>query len=502
MEWRADIRSNIPQQASAGAQALRDEGAAARELAGAVRDAARAIEGMASAQREAAAAKPAFSQANEQDFQRSKWEKPPPPVEDQKKAPKDARDPSRDADAAQKRGKAEKSAALEAAAGVKEGAKALALYGAAMAGLHSARDLTEMAIGWRGMAQLQMTSWKATMDLRRAVSGVDAQPLVRATTALERNLSKSTVTGNALSGILTRGFNAAFSAIERLEPVAEGAFQALVLGGIEAEIAWQKSKAALAPVIVLVEDAADRVDGMGEAAKLAATGFEAVATVVEKIASAISTAVTGMDSLVKKAVRFGYGTDDLKARGEQEDREKTEREKAERPSKDREVFKIEGGRAKRDDIIDETEGVEVGKSITDGMVKGLKAGTPAVRAAGNAAGREAVAGAREGADAHSPSRATERLGGDLDEGAIRGMEKGAGRVARTAARVLAPEVEPKPAQGGAAPVPAPVPSIGQIGPFHFGDSVPQDLRQRAEEAVREGVRAALIRLGIPIPGGA
>ena len=507
MRYEVELTGNVPEAARTGAEALREEGRAAREMAAAMASASRSLGELAAAQRAAATARPAFSASTAENFRPSRWEQPgPPPAPEKPKGPDEEKQRpsllSRLATEAKKSGKEQADAARSVALSAQDAAKGLIAYGAAMAGLHGMRDLAQMAIGWRGMAQLQLLSWKATMDLRQAVRGVDAGPLVRATTALERNLSKSTVTGSALSGILTRGFNAAFSVIERLEPVAESFFQGLVLGGLEAEIAWHKSRAAAAPLIALIEDMTGGVDGIGIAAEGATTAFRAMANVVETIAGGISSAVTAMDTLVRKTVRWSYDTPEFRAQAEAEKAREERARAAEQPSKNREVFQIENGKAKRIDIVDQTEGIDVGRDIGRGIVKGLDAETGAVREAGRRAGASAVEGARAGADAHSPSRSTERLGRDIDAGGVKGMEADAGKVQAAAERVFTLDVQaaaPAPSSSGAAPG-HPSMSIGQIGPFVFGESVPQNTRQNAEEMVREGIRAALQRLGIPLPG--
>jgi hypothetical protein len=542
MNYEVNLTGNVRQEATAGASALRDEADRARALAAGMREASReaaalraARDALASggdavdvdayralsAEMDKASAKAAqlateltkTGQAGRDFAGEDKAEK-----ERTKAAEKAAKDREQADTKAEKERQqaADKSAreqekadtkakkgAEERAQLVKDQTKALLAYGAASAGIRGIGDLTQMAIGWRGVGQLQMVSLKATMDLRRAVSGVDAQPLVRGATALERNLSKSTVTGRALSEELTRGFNATFSVIERLEPVAEGVLQTLVLGGLEAEIAWQRGRAAAAPLVVLIEDATSRVDGMGASADAAVAIFEKMETVVEGVARAISFAAEKMDSLVKFSVRKVYDTPQFRADAEA-DRARDEQRKRAAAAEEagpKEVYRFEGGKLVARDIVE--GGVQTGQDIAAGIGKGIDAGIPAVRAAGARAGQAAVDGARgpAGADAHSPSRKTERLGGDMDEGAIRGMERDASGVAAAAAKALAPDVEPRPGQAGPAGGTTAGLSIGQIGPFHFGELTPQNMRQAAEEAVREGVRAALIRLGLPIPGG-
>lgn len=523
MQYRIDLAGDTSA-AERGAAALRDEGKAARELVAELSGVARAYEEAASARSKAegAAARPsstpAFSGARDEDFKRSRWEQDSAGAKAAEQAAagrrkEDERGEQASTKAAAASSKGAKDSidlATKAGLGLKDLTRGALAYGAALAGLHSLSDLARMAIGWRGLAQLQMLSWKATMDLRTAVRGVDAQPLVRAATALEKNLSKSTVTGNALSGILTRGFSSVFQAIEKLEPVAEAVFQGMVLGALRAEIAYQHVRGTLAPVTVALEDALGDVDAMGIAAELVETGFKGIAGYVEIMAAGITKAyevavkldeaLGGIPGKLAKAApgfyksTYGAAADIVT----KPFRDVSAAVSGEAPKEDTHgAFEIDKeGRIK----VAMDDGEAVGKALGEGMGKGIDGSLPAVAAAGRRLGSGAAEGARAGADAHSPSRKTEQLGDDLDEGAIRGMRRKAGEVARTAGEVLAPDVAAGTPGGSTAPAMGPV-SIGQIGPFVFpGLTDKADVRPTVESAIHDALRGALIRLGLPIPG--
>lgn len=387
-------------------------------------------------------------------------------------------------------------------------------YGAALAGISGAAGLTKLAIGWRGAAQLQMVSYKAAMDLRRAVAGTDAQPLVRASAALERNLSKSTVTGSALSGLLTRGFNGLFSTIEKLEPVAEAVFQGMVLGGLEAEIAFQRVRATLAPVTVALEDAFENTDAMGTAAEGASGAFKGIAGAAESIASGIRDAYEWYQKL-DAAMQRETHTPAQRAIEDRNDADKAAQEArdAARGGRQKEVYTATNGGKP---VLTEASttagggGEQTGKALSDGIIKGLDDGAAAVKAAGKRSAEEAVAGAREGADAHSPSRKTKRLGGDMTDGEVEGLDDGAPDVEKAARRALVPDVVAgAPGSSGARGAPGSSGSAAgaslSIGGIHlYFPGITSGARE-AFEAVAgapllAGLREACIKLGLPIPG--
>lgn len=398
------------------------------------------------------------------------------------------------------RAQADVRGAKEQAVAVKNITAEVLTYGAALAGIGGLGELTKMAAGWRVMGQLQMVSARATMDLRRDMAGVDAQPLVRSAIALERNLSKSTTTGAALSGLLTRGFTGAFAAVEKLEPAVEAAVQAAVLGGLMLEGAWLKATTTLLPLTSALEDAAGDVDAVGIAAEAVTIAFKGLDGYVQTVASGIALAARGAEALNKamgglpaEVLRKAPGVMSFAARA---------------PLSTGAAAVTDAAQLLAVPFGGDTNNLggasrQSGKDIASGLVDGMESMVAMVRAAGKRLGQSGVEGAREGADAHSPSRATQRLAHDMGDGEILGFRERAGAVAEAAQKALVPDVDT--GKGGARGGTSPAPSASFGGITLVFPGITTGSREAFEAAAGDpllaGLRAACIKLGLPIPGG-
>ncbi len=538
MEYRVDIKGDTSG-ATAGAAALRDERAAAVDTTKAIQGVGSAVEGLhentkAAAELAAAlravaeganaakaaqqAAAPAFSTATDHDFKASKWETPPPskgaadPQEQEQKAIKaKAAEEAKYQKAVDASDAKVKQAAGKAATYGKEGASSVATatknvlaYGAALAGIGGAAELTKIAIGWRGAAQLQMLSYKATMDLRRAVAGVDPQPLVRGFAALEKNISKSTVTGDALSGILTRGFNGLFSLFEKGEPLIERAFQGMVLGALEVEDAWLDLRLAAQPLTKAIGDLLGSKVGMQGAADAGSAAFRVLAGTIEFTASALNKVVAAYRWLDERARRSSMSEEE-RNRLDNADRaaeEQAARDKATSARGREEVYtSVNGAKATLTEVKPEQDAeghfVETGKALGNGIVKGLDDTMAAVKAAGGRAADAANRGAKEKAEIHSPSALTRReVGRQLGAGVELGVDDMAPDIQAAAARSLVPDVG-----AGAGGGSGGAPMSFTIGPIYITSNGqrPEDVREAARDGVHEAFRELCIRLGRPVP---
>lgn len=531
--WRVDLEGNVPEAAARGGAALREESQQAATLAAALKEAQRETAALKAAQSALAGGGQAVDveayRALSGEIDRAAGKAAGLATElaktgqagrdfdgEARSAKALAKETEDAAKAQQKEATAARRAAeeqhassrktiqetREQVAGVGALAARVGAYGAALAGLHGLGDLASMAIGWRTLGQLQMVSWKATMDLRQAVRGVDAQPLVRAATALERNLSKSSVTGNALSGILTRGFDGFFHAVERLEPVVEFVFQGMVLGALETEVAFQKARGTLAPLIVTLEEAAGETDLISAASSAAAVGFQGLTVYVETAAKAI-------DFAYQSAVKLNdaLGGIPLAVLQRVPDAAKALNSVYSGAGRALTAPLAQGAdalQAFRNRDVDPGEsaagGEATGKATGEGVVKGIDSMIAAVFAAGRKLGEAGVTGARAGADAHSPSRATYKLGDDMAEGDIQGMRARAGDVERTAAEVLAPKVTPGPSSTSAAPTAGAPININLAVAFHGIDGGKRADLERGADLLVSALRSGLIRAGVPLPG--
>lgn len=400
------------------------------------------------------------------------------------------------------------------ASAVKGASVALVAYGAAMAGVNSLSDLTRMAIGWRTMGQLQLISWRATMDLRRAVAGVDAQPVVRAATQLERNLSKSTVTGSALSGILTRGYTSFFQGIEKIEPVLSRAFQVGVLGALELEDAWLRLRIALFPVTSVLEDATKDIDLLGIAAEGAGAPFKLISAYVDTMAAGIRTAVDLAERL-NKALGGGIPGKMLAVGKAIEGSEVGKsilhpldqlRETAHSYASGHETDEARATRRALGDNSEDSNATQMADSIAGAIITTLDARTPEIKAAGGRAGKAAIDGAREATDTHSPSREAIKFAGDIVAGEVIGLDRGAGAIQDAADRSMAPTFPGGTGGGGGVPGG----SAGgitiqnlQVGPFEVhggGDDLEARLLAMAPRLAQEILRILSMRAGLAGPG--
>lgn len=387
---------------------------------------------------------------------------------------------------------------------------AVAAIGAA-AGAATILDLAKIAIGARAVSQLQAISGRTQAGFRRLFSGVDAGPLTRAAERFSRNLTAQTVTGRAVGDILTRGFNSAFGALEKLEPIGTAAFQGLVLGSLLVEQAILRARIALFPYIGDVTGLVDagtaaKVVGYGIAAAmgvvavslaLAAAPFVAAAAgamvlynagqrvygffqefAASPLYTAIGNAVTGAFDAAGAAVDAVLGkiksvvgavTDAVTSLPIIGDIiGATKGAAGAVGSIAGQAADAVGGAVKAaDKAVGDAVGtfVQNGGSLGDGVVSGLDAKEGAIYQAGVRAAKAAVRGAKDGGEIKSPSRKMRReVGRQLGEGVALGEEDMAGRVQSAAASALVPDVSfgGRSAKGGGVTVTGPLLHVGQI----------------------------------------
>lgn len=546
MIFEVKLEGNVPEAANTAAAALRKEGAAATSAAaalggmkgatGALQEQAKAAEELAGALDKAAAAakglhdendrKPAFSGASDTDFKKSKWEAYAPPKKVKTQTDEAAKGALGFRSALGSVGDAlgganSRLTSWEGALGktasgplksiigfTKTAAGGLLAYGVALVGIHSLSELTKLAIGWRGMAQLQMVSWKATMDMRRLFQGLDSSPLVRAAQKLEQNLSKSTVTGTMLSAILQRGFGDFFRIVEKGSSLVDTLFQYAVLGALKAENAWLDLRIAAKPLTDVLGGLGDELArAFGNANDMAPSdGLISYKTTLEEIGAAAKAAAEGVKALTSALQAANEGRFLLNAKRNlgMISAEEYQRQRGSTNPDDYEAAlrRKEAALSGAPAGAAGTAGEATGKQLAAGIVKGLDG---AAKELGDAGGRAVDAvnkGAQAAGEIHSPSELTRReVGRQLGAGVARGVDDQAPAVQRSADRSLVPTVRGATDAGAPGATPPTSVSIAQIGPFHFGDAIRsvKDLSDAAETAVHDGVRRAMIRLGLAVP---
>lgn len=465
-----------------------------------------------------------------------------------KKAAEEER--KRERDAARKR-------ASSGIGGLASQAKSLALALGAVAGVSGALGLAKVAIGYQGMARLQVISYQAGLQIRSLFRGVDSRPLERAYLQFTKLFSLSTTTGQAVSKGLTRGFNGLFSAIEKAEPYVSGFIRGMVLGALKVEGAWLAARIWLFPLTDALEDATGKVDGVkvaayagvvavgllaakgtgilsvgsaaltaskgltllaarGTAAVFAATGaaapwlaFAAAIGAVVAAGYQLSKLMDEWDTdVMLRALGIGGGESDADRMNRQFDEEAAARRKAGKKSLVREVDQLPaaaGPRMAGDAWMDTRsqaliDGKKTGAAMGAGIVTGLKSKEAEVAAAGGALAAAADRGVRSAADIHSPSRLFRKEARYMGQGAELGLKDSAKGVQMAAAESLvpSPRAAAAPSSGGAAGgAPASV-TLYFMGDINVGAGVDrQEVRESFDEAMTAMLQQVGVMLGAP-----
>lgn len=415
--------------------------------------------------------------------------------------------------AAEERKRAREAAAQRAAAGLGGAAaqaKALAVSLGAVAGVSGALGLAKVAIGYHGMARLQMISYQASLQIRSLFRGVDSRPLERAYLQFTKLFSLSTTTGQAISRGLTRGFNGLFQAIEKAEPYVSAFIRGMVLGALKVEGMWLRARIWLFPLTDALEDATGKIDGIklaalagmgavgllaakatgilafggaaltagkamtllaarSTAAGLAATGavapFLAFAAAVGAVVVAgyqLSKLIDEWDTdLVLRSI--GIGESDADRLNRQFDEEAAARRRSGKPSLVREVAQLPGASASPPAAAPKPPvdlamgaGRRTGAAMGDGVVAGMKSKEAAVGAGAAGLVGAGERAAKQKADIHSPSRLFRReVGRQMGEGARLGLKDSETGVRRAAEESLVPAPRRVPGPASPALVPAP-----------------------------------------------
>ena len=364
--------------------------------------------------------------------------------------------------------------ATKASAGLKGGlgqaaaagsmAKTAVMGLAAAAGVAGGASLFKLAMGWTGMAKLQAITARAGINMRLLFKGVDATPVLRAADRLSQNLSKSTVTGNALSGILTRGFNGFFSLLEKGEPYLTAMGQGALIAGLYIENGFLRGRMALYPFTtaladtVSAEDALEVASAAGGIALVALAGYAAstalaFAPLVAAV-TAVSAAIQQFSKLKGVWDENSFGSMQKqwwRTTGQLSDADEEKRIQANAaanaPRDPREEAAARARRAawnKENGLADPGEsalaGQTSGKALGDGLLKGMSDSEAAVKAAGGKLADAANQGVRDKAQIRSPSRVMRQNGRYEGQGVALGIYDEAGNVQRAAESSLVPDL--------------------------------------------------------------
>ncbi|XXX73878.1 hypothetical protein WMF30_40150 [Sorangium sp. So ce134] len=447
--------------------------------------------------------------------------------------------------AAEERKRAREAAAQKAAAGLGSAAsqaKALAVSLGAVAGVSGALGLAKVAIGYHGMARLQMMSYQASVQIRSLFRGVDSRPLERAYLQFTKLFSLSSTTGHSLSDATTRGFNALFQAIEKAEPYVSAFVRGSILGAMKLEVLWVRARIWLFPFTSALGDTLGKIDGISVAAYagMAAVGLLAAkATGVLSLGGAALTAGKAMTFLAARGAAAGlvattaaapwlafaaaigavvaagynfvklvdeWDTDlvlrSLGIRGESDadrmnrqfDEEAAARAKAGKQSRVQHVDQLPTAAAPKlpnaPTDAARRDGWKLGAAMGDGLIGGFKSKEAFIEAAGAAGVAAAQRGAQKKAEIHSPSRLFRReVGRQMGEGARLGLKDSEPKVQKAAEESLVPS--PRAAHGGAPGAGTGAPA-GLVLQVTTGDIIVGAGMQRSE--VRESLDEALVQM--------
>lgn len=360
-------------------------------------------------------------------------------------------------------------------------AKGAAVALIAMGGASGLKSLASIAVGYQGMARLQMITYRASIMFRQLFRGVDSKPLERAYMRITDLFNKNTVAGRAISDIMVRGFNGVFRAVERATPYVEAFAQGMIYAAIKAETGWLKLRLALLPVTHALGGVLGKVDGvnlaftagaaavallgarmaytgiaMGIAAARAtlltvamgakfvaslassAAGAAAAAAPFLALAAAVGAAYAVYDQWTKlekeggageawRYIKQGLGLEKNEAESLNEKFEaELQKAKADRAAK-------EAARAKPSAVAAPAgaaataagapAGQKAGQAIGDGVVAGMKEKEAAAAAGGAALAKAAESGAKSAAEIRSPSRRMRReVGQQIGEGQRLGIQ--------------------------------------------------------------------------------
>lgn len=464
---------------------------------------------------------PAFSRATDENFKRSKWEQAVPPV-GAARGPKAKAQSSGlmkfDGTTPTKGGTDSESKTFGAPKDLKYLLKAAGIGKAAMAAMGAAAglELTKLALGYKGMAQLQAIGARTGLQIRGLFRGVDPMPVVRAADRLSQIFNPATAAGKALSGMFTRAFNGIFGIVEKAEPYVSAFFKGMIIGAQYAEIGWLNLRLALKPTTDAIADAIGPMDATAGAAVaggaaltyLGATAAAAAAPFLP-LAAAIGAVGAAVDQLTKLSREWNTGDWDLiknklaKDIGitSQEDREKALQAEGManfQASQAKAVGNAPGGQA----AAANDNGISTGKAYADGMVQGVGQGAAAVGAAGQSIAKTLDKGVRDAAQIHSPSRLARDTARNYPAGTVQGIDDGAGDVQAAADRSLVPTM------GAGAPGAAGGAAGARGGPIfvtikhEWPAGVEKASRTAIEDAGEAGtwraIRVLAEQLGVPV----
>lgn len=343
---------------------------------------------------------------------------------------------------------------------VSGGAKMAVGAVAAAAGAAGVADLAKLALGIRGQQQLQQVMARTAFQGRMLFKGVDSSGAVKAADRFFNSiLNPASASGKALHGLAERGVAGVSAAMEKLQPLATGLFQGVIIGALDVEIAFQKARIALFPFTDAITDSIGPMEAAEDAAlagELALEGLAiaagAAAAPFVVMAGAITLAVDQYRRLKKEMgangegekAKLNAGISNFYGEGS------TEANRAygingvsadEAAATHAKFLASQAGGA-----AGAGGGAASGAEYAAGVVAGIDAGGSAVSDAGGRLAGEADGGFRAGAKIQSPSKVAYDSAGYIPAGVVNAIDDGRADV-QAAADGLVPKM-PGGAGGG------------------------------------------------------
>jgi hypothetical protein len=438
MEFRADYRSNIAEAAKADAAAVRELADSLEAASGGLKLLQKASgSGGATASGEKKEAAPKYSGGDPSGYDKM--------IERWATLRKKERD-----EAAKRRRQRFADAAADARAGLNKAAVVGGVVAAA--GVAGGMSLGRLAMGYQGMARLQALGMRTQLQMRQLFRGVDPSPVVRAADRFLTSIfSPATASGKALAGIMSRSFNGAFQAIERIQPYVTGFFKGAVIGALMLENAWLDLRIATFPAIDAFERAHASIDGVRVAGYAGAASIGALALAAGAAVAPFAAAAGAIGAVMLQIEKlsnmwddnsFGQITKQLKIDLGFDSAEAAEKRIAEGANvtslASQSRFAFEAGKAGAPPP--NALGEEAGRAYAQGIAAGAAGGADAAAAAGGSLAGAVDKGFRTKAEIHSPSKMAERSAEYIPEGTIKGMRNRASDVQAEADRSLVPQM--------------------------------------------------------------
>lgn len=346
-------------------------------------------------------------------------------------------------------------------------------------------ELTKLALGYKGMAQLDALVTRAGFNIRRLFKGVDPSPAVRGVDRFLQVVNPASVTGKALEGIFNRTFNGLFGGFEKLQPVATAAFQGIVLGALyleesvldieigvlQAGLAFKTEFPAATEAILSV------LAPLGDLnADLRATA-EAIKLIYKIATGGTLGGVLAVVDIVKKRSGSGSAVDDARVEAE----------------KRKDAAAAGGG---GNEGAPAAAGASTASSYIAGLIGGLIGGAPGAAAAARFMAGKIDPAVREATETHSPSAVARRTGREYPAGYAEGIEQGTPDV-QAAADNMAPAAGSGAARGAQGGGSAGVIHIENHWPEGVGSARRGEIEAAAEAGIYRALRAANAQNAIP-----